>query len=93
MNEEELSKMSEQEIRDVLSKRFEEAEKRLMNSMNEILFASGPPIKFTPEQEKAWERHKRIQKLLLPYYWLRSRIMGTWNVWRHGSCLDCERDD
>lgn len=37
------------------------------------------------EQElKEIRRRGRIRKLLAPWYWLRRRVVGTYEVWRYG---------
>ena len=77
-------------LMDLLSKRIMEAEAQMMQHLHEDLLSGSIPA---DEEVKAWERRIRIRKLLSPYYWLRSRLSMTWSVWRHGSCLECDRSE
>lgn len=80
----------DKELIEKIRKRIAEAEDRMCLHFNEALFSGSIP---TEEEVKAWERRKRIRRLLSPYYWLRSRLSMTWSVWRYGSCLECERSE
>lgn len=76
----------------LLEDRVREAELHLMRQMSQELLG-GESYALTPERERAWERKERIRKLLSPYFWIRSRVIGVFNVLIHGECKLCDLDD
>lgn len=86
--------MKESEVIEIFRRKFAEAERRMLDEFNRALFSGGtdsPPP--TAEELRKWRREARIRRLLAPWYWLRWRIVGTWNVWAKGECGDCKNGD
>lgn len=75
--------MDDDELAAAISNKIAAAERRMMNNFNEALF-NGSIEPLTPEELKKYERDRRIQKLIAPYWWIRRRVVGVWNVLIYG---------
>lgn len=86
---------TEQELLRLIKTNIESAEQKLKNNFSVALYSGDvtPRKPLTKAELKAIKLRQLKRKLLTPYYWLSSRIIGTWNVWIYGECKECEHDD
>lgn len=84
------SNLSESQLMDLMAIKFDEAEKRLKNSITQAFFDSIKLKVLTPEEEALYQKQQRIAKIkrlaLEPF----RRIAGAWRVLLYGECGRCE---
>lgn len=85
----ELANSPREEVVKEILDRMRAAEITMMATMSRELFGEELPA-VTAEQGKEWERRARMRKLLTPYFWLKSRVLGVFNVLLHGECKQCD---
>lgn len=87
-----MSELEKDKLTEIINQRIVLAEKAMLENFYKDLY-SGDVTPLTPEQIEAYKKAQRIQKLLAPYYWLKIRIVGTWNIWKSGNCGACDYND
>lgn len=78
---------------DLVEQRIREAENKLREDVEAALYRGAkeyPPL--TPEERRRRRLEEWKWRLVRPWFWVKQRIIGTWNVWRHGECGGCEQE-
>lgn len=77
-----------------LNAAIKQAQEKLHNNICNDLFCGDYNYKEATEAEKkSLRRWKLRQKILAPWYFIKYRVIGIWNVLLYGDCGLCEYDE